>query len=130
MKEIIFEGIDVKEQLSAKIVGNGEISVSKISTSGMLFETTKQLKINSHRKFQITCGNKKMILSAKVFSVLWKSAVEKDKMRATCYQVAIEFEHLKDNERTFLNSIVEQILDNIIPLPYDGIRGAKIRIKE
>jgi hypothetical protein len=130
MKEIIFEGIDVKEQLSAKIVGNGEISVSKISTSGMLFETTNQLKINSHCKFQITCGNKKMILSAKVFSVLWKSAVEKDKMRATRYQVAIEFEHLKDNEKVFLDLIVEQILDNIVPLPYDGIRGAKIRIKE
>ena len=130
MKEIIFDGIDVKEQLLAKIVGNGEVSVSKISTSGMLFETTSQLKINSHRKFQITCGNKKMSLSVKVLSVLWKSAVEKGKKRDTLYQVAIEFEHLKDNERTFLNSIVEQILDNIIPLPYDGIRGAKIRIKE
>ena len=130
MKEIIFDGIDVKEQLSAKIVGNGEISVSKISTSGMLFETTNQLKINSHCKFQIICGNKKMILSAKIFSVLWKSAVEKDKMRATRYQVAIEFEHLKDNEKVFLDLIVEQILDNIVPLPYDGIRGAKIRIKE
>ncbi len=130
MKEIIFDGIDVKEQLSAKIVGDGEVSVSKISTAGMLFETTNQLKINSHRKFQLTCGNKKMILSAKVLSVLWKSAIEKDKKRGTLYQVAIEFEHLKDNEKAFLDSIVDQILDNIIPMPYDGIRGAKIRIKE
>ena len=130
MKEIIFDGIDAKEQLSAKIVGNGEVSVSKISTSGMLFETTSQLKINSHRKFQITCGNKKMILSAKVLSVLWKSAVEKDKKRDTLYQVAIEFEHLKDDEKTFLYLIMEQILDNITPLTYDALRAAKILIIE
>ncbi len=130
MKEIKFNGVEVKDKLLVKIVGRGEVSASKISTEGMLFETTNQLNINSHYKFQITCGDKKAILDVKVLSVLLKGTIEKNKRKFTLYQVAVEFEHLENNEKTFLDTIIEQILDDTIPVFHDGIQGAKIRVKK
>ncbi len=130
MKEIKFNGVEVKDKLLVKIVGRGEVSASKISTEGMLFETTNQLNINSQYKFQITCGDKKAILDVKVLSVLLKGTIEKNKRKFTLYQVAVEFEHLENNEKTFLDTIIEQILDDTIPVFHDGIQGAKIRVKK
>lgn len=130
MKGIKFDGVEVKDKLLAKIVRSGEVSVSKISTGGMLFETTNRLNINRDYKFQITCGDKKIILGAKVLSVLWKCTIEKNKRTHTLYQVAVDFEHLKDNEKAFLDAIIEQILEGDIPAIHDGVKGAKFRVKE
>jgi len=130
MKEIRFDGVDVKDNLLAEIIGKGKDNASKISSVGILFETTNQLKINSHHKFQITYGDKKAILSARVRDVLWKCTIEENQKTHTLYQVTVEFEHLKDKEKDFLETIIEQILDDTIPVPHDGVRGAKFHIKE
>ncbi len=130
MKEIKFDGVEVKDKLLVKIVGDGEVSASKISTGGILFETTNRLNINSHYKFQITCGDKKTILGAKVLSILWKCTIEKNKRKYTLYQVAVEFEHLGSDEKAFLDTIIGQILEDDIPTIHDGIRGAKFRVED
>ncbi|MEE8328817.1 MAG: hypothetical protein V3R54_02680 [Thermodesulfovibrionia bacterium] len=129
MKEIEFDGIEVKGRLSGRIIGGGEVSISKVSSEGMLFETINQLKPRSHYKFEVTFGDEKAALSAGVVNVLWKHTIEKDKRQYTLYQVAVEFEHLKDNEKTFLDSMIDELLEDKISTFFDK-KGIKIQIKD
>ncbi len=130
MKEIKFDGVNVKDRISAKVVGSGEISVYKVNTGGMLFETTIRLNIRSRYRFQLEFGKEKATLSAKVNEVLWKKAIEKDKRKFTLYQVAVEFEKLKSNDKAFLDSIIEKTLDDDMPEIVDRINEAKFHIED
>lgn len=129
MKEIEFDGFEVKGRLSGKIIGSGEVSISKVSSDGMLFETINQLKIRSHHKFEVTFGDEKAALSARVVNVLWKHTIEKDKKQHTLYQVAVEFEHLKENEKAFLDMTIGEILEDKISTFIDK-KGTKFHIKD
>jgi len=130
LKEIKFGGVDVKDRLSAKVVGGEEVKVSKISTVAMLFETTSKLNINGHYRFQVICGNKNLTLAAKVRNVLWKGKVEKNKRQSTLYQVAVDFENLKDETKAFFDSMIEQLIESDVPKIHDEVRGTKFHIKD
>ncbi|GBE06271.1 MAG TPA: hypothetical protein ENH31_06655 [Nitrospirae bacterium] len=128
--EIKFEGCEAKGKLSASIVGGAEIEVLKISTEGMFFETTNKLNMNSYYRFQLTREDKKGILPAKTLSVLMKGTVRKNRRTMTLYQVAAEFKDLKDNEKTFIESVVDDILESAMPVIEDQVKGAKMRVKK
>ncbi len=128
--EIKFEGCEAKGKLSAMIVGSAEIEVLKISTEGMLFEATNKLNMNAHYRFQLTLGDKKGILQAKTLSVLMKATVQKNKRAMTLYQVAAEFKNLKDNEKNFIKSVVDDIIESDMPEIEDKVKSAKMRVKE
>ncbi len=129
MKEIEFDGVEVKGRLSGRIIGGGEVSISKVSSEGMLFETINQLKTRSHHKFEITFDAEKAALGARVVNVLWKHTIEKDKRQHTLYQVAVEFEHLKDNEKDFLDTTIGELLEDKIST-FLGEKGMKFHIKD
>ncbi len=132
MKEIKFDGAEVKCNLTGKIPGSGAFSISRINAQGMLFETTLRLSINSSYKFQITAGAKKMTITARVADVLLKSAVRENRKTENLYQVAVEFEDLKDEEKAFLDEVMEQVLESNVPRIEDldsEIRGAKFRAR-
>jgi hypothetical protein len=130
MKEIKFNGVALDEQMPGKIVNGGDIGIVKLSSQGILFETTDKLRINSHNKFRIIFNNKKTDFTARVYSVLIKCTVEKKNRNVPLYQVAAEFVNLKNGERTVIEDIIEQILENKLPVPHDVIQNAKFRIKE
>jgi hypothetical protein len=130
MKEIKFNGVALDEQMSGKIVNGGDIGIVKLSSQGILFETTDKLRINSHNKFRIIFNNKKTDFTARVYSVLIKCTVEKKNRNVPLYQVAAEFVNLNNGERTVIEDIIEQILENKLPVPHDVIQNAKFRIKE
>jgi hypothetical protein len=130
MKEIKFNGVALDEQMPGKIVNGGDIGIVKISSQGILFETTDTLRINSRIKFRIIFNNKTTDFTAKVYSVLIKCTVEKRNRNVPLYQVAAEFVNLKNGERTGIEDIIEQILENKLPVPDDVIQNAKFRIKE
>jgi hypothetical protein len=130
MKEIKFNGVALDEQMPGKIVNGGDIGIVKLSSQGILFETTDKLRINSHNKFRIIFNNKKTDFTAKVYSVLIKCTVEKKNRNVPLYQVAAEFVNLNNGERTVIEDIIEQILENKLPVPHDVIQNAKFRIKE
>ncbi len=130
MKEIEFDGVEVKGKLSVKMVGGGEVSTSKVNTKGMLFETTNHLRMNSHYKFQISYGDKKVNLGAKVMRILLKGTVKKDDKEYTLSHVAVDFENMGKDEEAFLDSIIEQILEDSVPALGDGTHGTKFRVTD
>jgi hypothetical protein len=130
MKELKFDGVELDEQIKGKIVVGGNILVVKISTAGMLVETTEKLRINSHCKFQMTLNGKKTTLSSKVLNVLIKSTVVKKNKNVPLYQAEVEFKNLKESERELLDNAIEQILERKVSLPQNEVQGARFRIKE
>lgn len=130
MKEIDFNGVDTQGKLSVKMLGGSDIIVCKINTEGMLFETTDHLKMNGQYKFSVKFGSKKTTLNAKVLSVLWKSKLEDERNKGTLYQCVAEFAGLKDDEKAFLDALVEKILDDSIPELSDGTGGIKFSVTD
>jgi hypothetical protein len=130
MKEMDFSGIDTQGKLSVKMLGGSDVSVYKISAEGMLFETTDHLKMNGQYKFSVGFGAKKATLNAKVLTVLWKSKLEDEMKKGTLYQCVAEFAGLKDDEKAFLDAVVEGIIEDSIPDLSDGTGGVKFSVTD
>ncbi|MEK6527908.1 MAG: hypothetical protein AABZ36_03380 [Nitrospirota bacterium] len=130
MKEMDFNGVDAQGKLSAKMIGGSDISVCKISREGMLFETMDHLKMNRQYKFNVKFGAKKTTLNAKVLTVLWKSKLEDEGKKGTLYQCAAEFAGLKDDEKAFLDALVERMVENSILHLSDRTGGIKFSVTE
>ena len=133
MKEIKFDGVDVKGILSGKIVGKDTLSISKINMQGMLFETISRLNINNSYNFQIISGAGEITVAAKVVSALIKSSVKESSKTNKFYQVAVVFEKLKDEEKSFLEDVIDYIIESNVP-SFDNmsreIKGAKFHARE
>ncbi len=130
MKELKFSGAAVKGKLEAKVVGSGEISILMINTEGMLFETTSKLHINAHYRFQLTFEKEKIALPAKATQVLLKGMVEKHSRKVTLYHVSVDFENLKDKDKTFLENMIDILIEDDVPVIEDKINGAKFHIED
>ena len=130
MKEIDFNGVDTQGKLSVKMLGGSDVSVYRISTEGMLFETTDHLRMNGQYKFSVKFGAKKTILNAKVLTILWKSKLEDERKKGTLYQCVAEFDSLKDDEKAFLDALVERILEDSIPDLSDRTGGTKFSVTD
>ena len=130
MKEIKFAGYEAKGKLSASIVGRGEIDLFKINTDGMLIETTTKLNMNSIYRFQINADDKNIVLMAKVGSVLIKGNVKNKNRTQTLYQIVLEFLNIKDNDKVFLEEIMERRVKADLLVFEDRIKGVKFHVSD
>lgn len=130
MKEIDFNGVDTRGKLSVKMLGGSDVSVCKISKQGMLFETTDHLRMNGQYKFNVKFGAGETTLNAKVLTVLWKSKLKDERHKGTLYQYVAKFAGLKNDEKTFLDALVERILEDSIPDLSDRTGGIKFSVMD
>lgn len=118
MMEIKFDGVEVPGDMMGMVAGYGEIIIRKLSSSGMLFEASFRMTMNSRCTIQISRGDEKVTLYAKVVSLLMKSP------RKT--ETAVEFENLGHKEKIFVRRIVEETLEEKMP----EIQNSKSEIRK
>lgn len=133
MKEIKFDGVEVKERITGSVLSGDSITITKISSRGMLFETTAKLSINRQYQFRLHHNDKSITIGAKVLSVLIQKAVEKGKKMLPMSHVEVEFQNMGTNENTFLNTVIDTILEQEVP-NLDNlkteIRSSKFRTRD
>jgi hypothetical protein len=115
MKEIKFDGVEVKGVVTGNILGGDDITIAKISSRGMLLETTAKMNINKRYIFRLFHNDKKIVIAAKVLSVLIQKAVEKGSKMLSMSHIAVEFENIGEDEKTFLNTLIDSILEHEVP---------------
>jgi hypothetical protein len=115
MMEIKFDGVEVKGALTGNILGGDVITIAKISSRGMLLETTAKMNINKQYTFRLFHNDKNIVIGAKVLSVLIQKAVEKGSKMLPMSNVAVEFGTISEDEKTFLNTVIDSILEHEVP---------------
>lgn len=133
MKEIKFNGVEVKGAITGNILGGDDITITKISSRGMLLETTAKMSINGRYRFRLLYNDKNVVIGAKVLSVLIQKAVEKRNKMLPMSHVAVEFENIGEDERIFLNTVIDTILEHEVPNMDNlktEIRSSKFRAQD
>jgi hypothetical protein len=133
MKEIKFNGVEVKGAVTGNILGGDGITITKINSRGMLLETTTKMSINGRYRFRLLYNDKNVVIGAKVLSVLIQKAVEKGNKMLPMSHVAVEFENIGEVERTFLNTVIDTILEHEVPNLNNHkteIRSSKFRAQD
>lgn len=133
MKELRFQGVEVKIPVTGKIGVNDDIRISKISPDGMLLETRAKLTMGGSCMIRIRSGDKGITVRAKVLNVLLKSMVEENGVKQNISQAIVEFRDLDDGERSFLNDVIESSIEKSLP-SFDSLReeikGSRFRSRE
>jgi hypothetical protein len=81
----------------------------------MLLETTAKMNINKQYTFRLFHNDKNIVIGAKVLSVLIQKAVEKGSKMLPMSNVAVEFGTISEDEKTFLNTVIDSILEHEVP---------------
>jgi hypothetical protein len=115
MKEIKFNGVEVRDIMQGRIAGGEEVKIKKLNSQGMLLETTAKLSFNRRYKFQLVCNDQKTTLNARVTDVLLKKNVEKNKKTVHLSHVAVEFVDIREDDVIFLNTVIEKSLEQKVP---------------
>lgn len=133
MKEIKFDGVEVKGTVTGNILGGDAIIITKISSRGMLLETTAKMSINGRYRFRLLHNEKNVVIGAKVLSVLIQKAVEKGNKMLPMSHVAVEFQNIGKDEKTFLKTVIDAILEHEVPTLDNHkteIRSSKFRARD
>ena len=59
-----------------------------------------------------------------------KGMVERNKRKVNLYHVSVDFENLKDKEKTFLDDMIDKIIEEDIPVFEDRINESKFRVED
>ena len=109
MEKRKFKRISADSDTSGKMLFASELDIKDLSMSGIRFDCTGRVVLESNIQLVIKAKGLKMKLAGKVVrSTLRNNVLRGDKI-VHVYEVAISFKNLNEKERTSLGKIIEAV---------------------
>lgn len=103
--------LEVRGQVSGRMVLVESLEVEDISMTGIRFRSMRRVGMNSRHRIRIERGDVSIVLKGNIVRSTFKGLQQREAKSMPVYEVGMHFESMSDKEKQTLEKLIS-ILDN------------------